>query len=1335
MARFIAFDVETPNAANNRISAIGISVVEDGRIVDSFYSLVNPECRFDPFNIQLTGIRPEMVQDAPTFPALWEKIEPLMSSGTLVAHNAVFDLGVLKACLRAYGISWKPSVRYLCTVQIGRKLLPGKSHRLNALSDLFGLSLNHHQADSDSQACAGILLKYMEMGNEWKNFYRAYSLTGTDADAAPEGSEAGAERIPSGTRSGKNPIEPGYQGKKPEETVSVGTSVKNNAAEQATPAGETLEKAAAGPAALAGETILRAQRVLSEVFGYSEFREGQEKIIRDLMAGRDVLGVMPTGSGKSICYQIPALLLPGTTIVISPLISLMKDQVSALRGRGIAAACLNSATGEREYGELLRLADSGRLKLLYVAPERLRVPGFVALCRRLTVPLLAVDEAHCISQWGQDFRPSYLKIPELVEALPARPVIGAFTATATPQVQRDITKHLRLTDPETVITGYDRPNLTYSVYEPRDREEKLLGLLRDRFHQSGIVYCATRKNVESVYALLIREGFPATRYHAGLEQKERMENQEDFLFDRKRVMVATNAFGMGIDKSNVSYVIHFNMPKSLEAYYQEAGRAGRDGCEADCILLYAGQDVITGRWLIEHSDPNPELTPEEQAEVRSKEEERLKQMAFYSKSRKCLRAFILRYFGEKAPDRCENCSNCVGECLHVDITRQAQMILSHIVRTGQRLGEKDAAELLRGIVPEGYAGEDPEKELTTFGLMKAETEEQVLRWIRALTRQGYLEKAEDGTGILKLTESSKEVLFRQRRVLILQRSAAGEAANGEDVSGTDLFEALKRLRYQISAEEYIAASALFSDATLRDLCRRMPETKKELAAVEGMGLFKANRYGDRMLKLIDRYRNPAAYQPWTPEEDERLRREVQKQIPIRELAESHRRTRGAILHRLKKLGLLLLALALLQTWPGRLPAARAETVGNVRELAELIQETAESGAETFSFTCSKGIYELWTNEEFRSRLLCFFGLTGYSGRLITTGGGYRIEAATLDYMAGAKIWAWYSTGRSEELSRREWDTLAAALEIAARAEGSTLEKERMIHDELCRRIRYGNDGVEQNEDDCAVGALLGGVANCDGYSDAFFLTGRLAGLKVQYFSGWGAAGTGEEAGHMWNLIHIRGQWVMVDLTWDDTGIAGSGDQEGCSWLWYNRGSVSMALDHLWPEEAEEWVNLCREDWPELMPEGFRYLRAASPAEAAEWIDSLAAEAPAEIAIRFDAPTARILLGGEQEGLMDLLSRTRLEAPFTCTYNGSTGLVFLRNPRFDSGLVSVRNSREMREALAERLPEKPAEIRLMLAGDFDWQAELDGVQRYGVERFTYTLYGERRLTLTEIRYRE
>ena len=408
------------------------------------------------------------------------------------------------------------------------------------------------------------------------------------------------------------------------------------------------------------------QEALKQYFGYEAFRDGQEELIEALLDGRDVLGVMPTGAGKSICYQVPAILWDGVALVVSPLISLMKDQVAALKGAGVAAAYINSSLTPGQQREALRRARLGWYKIVYIAPERLDVPEFQAFAAEANLSLIAVDEAHCVSQWGQDFRPSYLKIADFIDRLPKRPPVGAFTATATPQVKDDMVRMLRLRSPLTRVTGFDRPNLRFASLKPTDKFAALMDIVRRHEGESGIVYCATRKAVEEVCERLKAEGVTATRYHAGLADVERMQNQDDFQYDRASIIVATNAFGMGIDKSNVSFVAHYNMPRSLESYYQEAGRAGRDGSPAECVLLYGGQDVITARWMLEHSEPNPDLTADEQEEIYQRDVERLRQMTHYSTSRRCLRGEILSYFGEKAAGRCGNCSVCAGEPFEVD---------------------------------------------------------------------------------------------------------------------------------------------------------------------------------------------------------------------------------------------------------------------------------------------------------------------------------------------------------------------------------------------------------------------------------------------------------------------------------------------------------------------------------------------------------------------------------------------------------------------------------------------------------------------------------------------
>lgn len=416
---------------------------------------------------------------------------------------------------------------------------------------------------------------------------------------------------------------------------------------------------------------MRKNALLKQVFGYDDFRPGQEALIDALLCGRDALGVMPTGSGKSICYQLPALMLEGIALVVSPLISLMKDQVTQLKQAGVAAAYINSSLTQGQQQEALRRAALYQYRIVYVAPERLFVPEFLHFAQTSRLSLIAVDEAHCVSQWGQDFRPSYLKINEFIGLLPTRPPVCAFTATATERVRLDMVKLLALNDPVIAMTGFDRPNLRFSVIKPKDRFMALMEVVGRHKGENGIVYCTTRKSVEEVTRRLLACGVKATRYHAGLSDAERKQNQEDFLFDNCNVMVATNAFGMGIDKSDVRYVIHYNMPKSIEAYYQEAGRAGRDGASAECVLLYGGQDVMTARWMIEHTEPNPELTQDEQALVREQDMERLKRMTFYATSRRCLRGELLAYFGEQQLEPCGNCSVCLGEAFEQGQARAA----------------------------------------------------------------------------------------------------------------------------------------------------------------------------------------------------------------------------------------------------------------------------------------------------------------------------------------------------------------------------------------------------------------------------------------------------------------------------------------------------------------------------------------------------------------------------------------------------------------------------------------------------------------------------------------
>ena len=449
---------------------------------------------------------------------------------------------------------------------------------------------------------------------------------------------------------------------------------------------------------------MQAQETLQKYFGHEAFRPGQEVMVNALTHHRDALGVMPTGAGKSMCYQVPALMLPGVAIVISPLISLMADQVAALKSAGVPAAYLNSSLTPRQMELAMQRARQGAYKIIYVAPERLETPSFQAMAQSMPISLLAVDEAHCVSQWGQDFRPVYLRIADFVDSLPTRPVMGAFTATATERVRQDIIRLLRLQNPETVTTGFDRPNLYFEVIRPKNRDAALMDILRRKRGESGIVYCATRKAVEQVCDKLIRAGIDATRYHAGLSDEERKENQEKFQYDTCPVMVATNAFGMGIDKSNVRFVIHYQMPRSMEAYYQEAGRAGRDGEAAECILLYNGSDIFTAKWMIEHTEPNENMTAAEQSAVRYQDMNRLNRMVDYCTKPGCLRAFILRYFGENAAQDCGHCSACCGA--RYGEAAEATQKRQRIAADGAHLGQQAAAKKVGSEKIEVPAGGD-----------------------------------------------------------------------------------------------------------------------------------------------------------------------------------------------------------------------------------------------------------------------------------------------------------------------------------------------------------------------------------------------------------------------------------------------------------------------------------------------------------------------------------------------------------------------------------------------------------------------------------------------------
>lgn len=596
------------------------------------------------------------------------------------------------------------------------------------------------------------------------------------------------------------------------------------------------------------------QSVLRDFFGYTSFRNGQEKLIDAILSGRDVFGIMPTGGGKSICYQVPALLMPGITFVISPLISLMQDQVKALKENGIPAAYVNSTLTYPQMKTVFSRIQAGRYRIVYVAPERLATEAFLNLVNNVDISLLAIDEAHCISSWGQDFRPSYLKIVNFIESLQKRPVVAAFTATATGPVRDDVERILKLQDPLRVITGFDRPNLRYEVIRSAKKTDELLRILNRHNNESGIIYCTTRKKVESVCEQLNKRDFPATRYHAGLSEEERRQNQELFVYDKKTIMVATNAFGMGIDKSNVRFVIHYNMPQSPEAYYQEAGRAGRDGEHADCILLFSPGDIRTAHFLIENGEENDALTEEERQRVKEEELKRLSAMIGYCNTEKCLRGYILDYFGQKHPEICDNCANCDGKFENIDFTREAQIILSCVRRIHDLLGYDVGTGL---VVRTLYGSKDKRitelklNELSTFGLLRDASRQTIHAYIDALVMQEYL-SVEDQHRTLREMPQAAEILFRGQKVQMKVRhmDIAEKKLQQREAEQPGLFEQLRSLRAEIAAQRKIPAYMVFSDATLHDMAQKKPKTKNEMLMVKGIGDYKLKCYGEAFLKKI-----------------------------------------------------------------------------------------------------------------------------------------------------------------------------------------------------------------------------------------------------------------------------------------------------------------------------------------------------------------------------------------------------------------------------------------------------------------------------------------------------
>ncbi|ANE45148.1 hypothetical protein SY83_00990 [Paenibacillus swuensis] len=584
-----------------------------------------------------------------------------------------------------------------------------------------------------------------------------------------------------------------------------------------------------------------AVRLLQRFYGYPSFRKGQEPIIENLIRKQDTLGVLPTGGGKSICYQIPALLSEGTTLVISPLISLMKDQVDALESMGIPSAYINSSLSSAETNDRLRKAANGAYKLLYIAPERLDTGSFSYLMESMYVPLIAIDEAHCISQWGHDFRPSYLNIVSFIRKFEERPVVAAFTATATPEVIQDIAEALSLKDHNVFVNGFSRENLSFSVIKGADRRDFITRYLSEHPEASGIIYAATRKEVDDLHTFLNRKGISAGKYHAGLDESERCAMQERFLFDDIRVMVATNAFGMGIDKSNVRFVIHHNMPKNMEAYYQEAGRAGRDGEESECILLYSSQDTQLQKFLIEQG----ELSDERKA----MEYKKLKSMVDYCHTGRCLQNYIVRYFGEENDDTCSKCSNCTDETKMTDMTEEAQKIFSCIRRMRERFGVSLVAKVLKGSRDKRIL-ELRFDELPTYGLFSRLPEKEISAMINYLAAEGYLIMDGGQYPVVKLTQRAAEVLAGREQV---SRRAVKVTSAQHAEPNRELFEELRRLRKEMSEKAKVPPFIIFQDTALREMAEQMPTDEQSMMRIKGVGEAKFNKYGIPFMEFIASY--------------------------------------------------------------------------------------------------------------------------------------------------------------------------------------------------------------------------------------------------------------------------------------------------------------------------------------------------------------------------------------------------------------------------------------------------------------------------------------------------
>lgn len=590
--------------------------------------------------------------------------------------------------------------------------------------------------------------------------------------------------------------------------------------------------------------INTAKQLLKNHFGYDDFRKGQEEIITHILNKEDCLAIMPTGAGKSICYQIPALTFEGTTIVISPLISLMKDQVDSLVQNGISATFINSSLTTNEYYQTIENAKLGMYKIIYVAPERLNSDNFIDLLNKINISMFAIDEAHCVSQWGHDFRPSYTEIANIILNLKERPVVTAFTATATELVKNDIINLLKLSNPFTITTGFDRKNLSFSVETPIDKKQYLLDYLNDHKESSGIIYCLSRKNVDNLYDELLSQGFSVSKYHAGMSDSARNKNQNDFVFDKTSIMIATNAFGMGIDKSNIRYVIHYNMPKDLESYYQEAGRAGRDGADSECILLFNRSDIVSNKFLIEQTNSSSTKLVEYQ---------KLNDMVDYCNTDKCLRKYILEYFGETTDyDNCNNCSNCNSETESTDITTDSKKIMSCIKRMKERFGIGMVTDVLKGSKTAKIKSMKFD-DLSTYGIMSDYSKETIKELISFLVSENYINCVGDKYPILTLNSNCSDVLFNDKQVFIKRKIEKVKAKSSGAKYDTDLFAILSTLRKSLAEELNVPPFVVFSDSTLIEMCMIYPTTLDELYQISGVGKYKADNFGKHFLHEIQKY--------------------------------------------------------------------------------------------------------------------------------------------------------------------------------------------------------------------------------------------------------------------------------------------------------------------------------------------------------------------------------------------------------------------------------------------------------------------------------------------------